>query len=43
MDRRYGSQYGNRIMNFKITFRLKARVVRVEVVKKGEGVSFGHR
>jgi len=36
-------EQGNRIMNLKTTFRLKARVVRVEVVKKGEGVSFGHR
>jgi len=34
---------GNRIMNLDITFRLKARVVRVEVVPKGEGVSFGHQ
>jgi alanine racemase len=34
---------GNRIMNLEITFRLKARVVRVEIVREGEGVSFGHR
>ena len=36
-------QQGNRLMDLKITFRLKARVVRVEIVKRGEGVSFGHR
>jgi alanine racemase len=34
---------GHRIMHLKITFRLKARVVRVEKVRAGEGVSFGHR
>ncbi len=34
---------GNRIMNLELTFRLKARVVRVEIVREGEGVSFGHR
>jgi alanine racemase len=34
---------GNRIMNLEHTFQLKARVVRVEVVQVGEGVSFGHR
>ncbi len=34
---------GNRIMQLEPTFRLRARVVRVEVVPKGEGVSFGHR
>ncbi|TET96995.1 MAG: alanine racemase [Anaerolineales bacterium] len=34
---------GNRIMNLELTFRLKARVVRVENVREGEGVSFGHR
>lgn len=33
---------GNRIMNLELTFRLKARVVRVEIVRDGEGVSFGH-
>jgi alanine racemase len=34
---------GKRIMNLELTFRLKARVVRVESVQEGEGVSFGHR
>jgi alanine racemase len=34
---------GNRIMNLEITFQVMARVVRVEVVPEGEGVSFGHR
>lgn len=34
---------GDRIMDLAITFRLKARVVRVELVRQGEGVSFGHR
>jgi alanine racemase len=34
---------GKRIMNLDITFRLRARVVRVEIVPEGEGVSFGHR
>jgi len=34
---------GNKIMDLEITFRLKARVVRVEIVREGEGVSFGHR
>jgi len=36
-------QDGNRIMDLDITFRVKARVVRVEIVQKGEGVSFGHQ
>lgn len=36
-------QDGNRIMNLELTFQLKARVVRVEIVREGEGVSFGHR
>jgi len=34
---------GNRIMDLEIVFRLKARVVRVENIRTGEGVSFGHR
>jgi len=34
---------GDRIMDLEITFRVKARVVRVELVSEGEGVSFGHR
>lgn len=48
-DAIYGSsnyihdQNGNKVMDLQVVFQLKARVVRVEVVKKGEGVSFGHR
>jgi len=34
---------GDMIMDLEITFRVKARVVRVEVISEGEGVSFGHR
>jgi alanine racemase len=34
---------GHRIMKLELTFRVKARVVRVEIVREGEGVSFGHR
>lgn len=34
---------GNRIMNLEITYQVKARIVRVECVPAGEGVSFGHR
>jgi alanine racemase len=34
---------GNRIMNLELAFQVKTRVVRVEIVREGEGVSFGHR
>ncbi|MCG8348550.1 MAG: alanine racemase [Chloroflexales bacterium] len=37
------NEAGKRIMRLEPTFRVKARVVRVEVVQAGEGVSFGHR
>ena len=36
-------QDGNRIMDLEITFRVKARVVRIEIVNESEGVSFGHQ
>jgi alanine racemase len=34
---------GNPIMDIQPVFRLRARVARVEIMKKGEGVSFYHR